>query len=103
MVQAGGRDRLNFDLKCLRGAGDDCDARKVLASLDPSNIRSIVARDCPGYSRHECYEIQVGDWCLETDSRLSTYGYSLVEPDRILVGIGLSKLPHFLAVIGSDD
>ena len=98
VAQARGGNKLSFKLDCIRGAGRDCNARKILSELHPSEIRSITKRDCPGYSRDECYEIEVGEWVLETESRLSTYGYSLVEPDRILVGIGLSKFPHYVVV-----
>jgi hypothetical protein len=94
--------KLNFKLDCIRSAHWGCEAHKVLAGIDPSAIRSIVPRDCAGLSRNECYEINMGDWYLEVESRLSTYGYTLVEPDRILVGVSVSKLPHDLAV-GCED
>jgi hypothetical protein len=94
--------KLNFKLECIRSAYWGCAARKVLAGIDPSAIRSIVPRDCLGLSRNDCYEINMGDWYLEVESRLSTYGYTLVEPDRILVSVGVSKLPHDLA-IGCED
>ncbi|WP_293384531.1 hypothetical protein [Phenylobacterium sp. SCN 70-31] len=102
IAQAKGTGGLNFKLDCLRGAGSDCRARQVLAKLDASDIKSIKSRDCAGYSRNECYEIAVSDWTVEVESRLSTYGYSLVEPDRILVSIGLSKLPHDMVVNCAD-
>jgi hypothetical protein len=94
VMKAKGNLTLDFKLDCLRGSGDGCNARAVLSGLDPSDIRSIEQRDCAGYARGECYEIRVGDWVLETESRQSTYGYSQAEPDRILVSIGLSKLPY---------
>jgi len=94
--------KLNFKLECIRSAYWGCEARKVLAGIDPSPIRSIVPRDCAGLSRNNCYEINMGDWYLEVESRLATYGYTLVEPDRILVSVSVSKLQHDMAV-GCED
>jgi hypothetical protein len=96
--QSKANGRLDFKLGCLRGSGPACDARAILSKLDAFGISSIKQRDCAGYSRHECYEVKVGDWVLETENTFSTYGYSPVEPDRILVSIGLSKLPYDLVV-----
>jgi hypothetical protein len=102
VAQAKGASKLSFALHCNRGGPWKCDARKVLAALAPSAIRNVVKRDCAGYTLHECYEVQVGDRYLETESRLSTEGYSLTEPDRILVEVGVSDLPHDLAAVCSD-